>query len=516
MSNDSYDRTTIDTASPGRLRRMFDTLQDTLIQPVETVTRRATLQSTGGDVEDIDPPEDIDELVELSKDVGLIQKNIAEFVSDVTEPGVTVESPDDATQDYFMGGDAAPESAPANGFLSECWVFDEKQQPMQKGLEITVREKWRRGTILIEYLRNDPSDPESIITGFTHIRPETVSARTYENTNQLVVPELDADENSEIEIPRDEVTKRDEAASYVQFDENSILGRRDNRFESKTSIPLSQNDVLKQTREQDIGGEDPEDGVFGESVVRHVRSDAEGYRQMKNDFPVAAKSKAWGLWTAQFKPEVIETATGTEIIEWSDEGITQAEADVENMGPGSVLTSDAKIDLQRHDGDVPNLEWALRLYARDIIDPLPAPFYKHAQADEINQFVTDEQQEDYQKLILSERHAQEEQWQIAFRKIAEKHSELDPTGLDVKIQPAEDDSPVMTLDTETVERIETFASALSDLTGASDPVAVFGEETIRSLVAQLPEDEAMQETLGSGLDEDDKNVQEQFDSLRND
>jgi hypothetical protein len=515
-TSDDIDRVEIDTSdqSRGRLRRAWDTLQDTVRQPVETVTRSTTLQTASGDVEDIDPPEDIDEFVELYYEVSPIRKNVNEFVSDVTAPGIRVQSPDDATEAYFHGGDDAPDAAPEGGFLSECFVFDERRQPFGKGLELSVRDRWVRGTVLVEYLKDDPEDEDSIITGFKFIRPETVSARTYDNRTQLVKPD-DTD-------AADMTTKRDEAAAYVQFDEESILGRRTGRdlfTDDDTSIPLSQNDVLKLVLDQDIGGDNPEAGVFGESIIRACKDDADAYRNIKTDLRKAIRGKAWGIWTLQMTPEVLDLGDSYEVIEWNQDNVDSAEREVDDLGPGDALMTEANIDLERHDGDVPDLEWALKRYARDIIDPLPAPFYKHSNATDINQFVTKDQQEDYQELIRDARGYQAAQWETAFREVARRHDDLQADGLTVTIEPDEDASPITSLDEGTIDKIATFAEALDTLSGQLPATDVFGEATIRELVAMLPENAEVRETLADHGHKDDgdseqaEQVAEQFDRL---
>ena len=525
MSSDTP-RVTVDTGTDstrqrGRLRRAWDTLQDTISQPVETVTRRATLQATGGNVEDVDPPEDIDELVSLYETVGIIRASINTFVDDVIEPGVRVESPDERTVDYFMGGDNAPDGAPEGGFLSEAFVLDESRQPFERGLELAVRNKYVRGTVLVELLKANPDQADSLISGFSHIRPETVSARTYDNTIQLIDPD-------DIE-KADELTRRGEAAAWIQFDENSILGRRDGLFKNRNSVPLSQNDVLKQALDQDIGGSDPEDGVFGESALRACKDDATEYQSIKRDLATSVKGKAWGLWTAQFNDYVLETDTHTEVVRWDDEDIQATEKEMNDLGPGSVLTTDAQIDLERHDGDVPDLTPILDHYVDDILSALPTPKYAIGHESNINQFVTERQETRYQQAIEAERDYQERSWEHAFRLVAERHPELTAEDLEVRIEPEEDESPVLSLETETVENIETFSKALSNLVGQGEsPAAVFGPDTIRELVAMLPDDADVQQTIALGggagdadadadeLDETDEDVLAQFERLMND
>jgi len=507
----SYDRATVEPDRQGRIRRAWDALQDTIRQPVQTVTRSATLKTTTGNVEDIDPPEDIDELVELYYDIAFIRKNINEFVSDVTEPGIRVQSDDETTEDYFMGGDAAPEGAPDGGFLSEAYVIDEKRQHLNRGLELSVKDRWRRGTVLVEYVYDDPEDPDSIVTGFKHIRPETVSARTYENTNQLIGPE-DTEH-------ADQTTKRDEAAAYVQFDEESILGRRlgeDSIFgSSETSIPLSQNDVLKQTLDQDIGGPDPESGVFGESVLRSIKDAAEEYRDISRSEATAIQHVAFGVHTAQFNDYVIDAGADMILVEWPEEDIDSATTKLENLEPGEVISTDAKVDLERFEPDLPDLDRPMRRRVREIVDPLPAPFYKHSFADEINQFVTDDQQADYQNLIRDERNYQAESWDEALREVARRHDDLVADGLEVTVEPNEEDSPILSLSDDDVDRIQTFASAMSDLFGPGGAPAFVDEEILLQLVLQLPEEAVADGDVDDlSLDEADPEVRAQFEALQ--
>jgi hypothetical protein len=510
MTNDSFDRVEIDTHQPGRLRRAWDTLQDTLIQPVQTVTRRATLNTTTGTVEDIDPPEDLDELVALAYDIGFIRKNLSEFTADVTEPGVRVQSPHEPTEAYFMGGGGAPDSAPEGGFITEAYVIDEKRQHINRCLDLTVLDRWRRGTVLVEYVYEDPADPDSKITGFTHIRPETVSARTYENTNQLIAP--DDTENADMTTPRDE------AAAFVQFDEESILGRRTGRrlfTRDDTSIPLSQNDVLKQTLHQDIGGDDPEAGVFGESIIRSIKDAAEEYRSISRDEAEAIKRMAFGVHTAQFNDYVIDAGDEHILVEWPEEDIDSATSKVEDLKPGEVISTDAKVELERFAPDLPDLDGPMRRRAREIVDPLPAPFYKHSFADEINQFVTEDQRADYQDLIKSERGYQANSWTDAFRDVAQRHPDLQAEGLEVTIEPDEEDSPILSLSDDDVKRIETFASAMADLFGPGGAPSYVDERTLLELILQLPPETIEGDEVDDlSLDEADDEVRAQFEALQ--
>lgn len=515
MSTDNdYQRAVVEPDSKSRLRAGWDALQERFTQTVETVTRSSRLQVTGGNVEDLDPPEDIDEYHDLYRTTGIVRANINQFTGDVTEPGARVEAEDDRTEAYFMGGEDAPESTPAGGFLENCAVIGgEKHQPFLPLLKSATTNRRTRGTVLIEYLKDDPEDPESQITGFKMIRPETVSARTYENTNILIDP--DDTENADVTTPRGE------AAAYVQFDEQSILGQRGG-FRDKKTVPLSQNDVLKQTFDPDIGGDtSTQEGVFGTSIIEAVADDVEEYKEIKRDRALSIKTKAYGLWTVEFDTNVVEIPGANETIvqEWPEDDQDAWLNEVNELGPGDMLGHDGSITPKKWEGEVPDVDDTLQHYVDDILAALPAPKYATAHGEQITQHVTDRQETAYQDTVREERKYQARSWTQAFREVAERHPDLDSAGLEVRLEPEEDESPIMSLSDEDVERIETFAGAMADLFGPGGAPSFVDEETLLTLVLQLPEDasiggvEDLQETESQDLDEDDEQVQEQFAAL---
>jgi len=488
-----------------RLRTTIAALQDRLSQTVETVSRSSQLQTAGTGIEDLDPPEDIDEYHDLYRTTGIVRANINQFVRDVTEPGARVQADDDATQAYFMGGDDAPDGAPAGGFIKNCAVIaGEKRQPFYPLLQSSIIQKWTRGTTLVEYLKDDPDDIASPITGFKQIRPETVSARTYENQNVLVDPE---DTDADVET-----TRRGEAAAYVQFDDQSILGRRIGGFDDKETIPLSQNDVLKQVLDPDIGGTTAdEEGVFGTSIMEAIAEDVEEYEETKRDRFRAIKTKAWGIWEAEFNTEVTEAGNEVILQEWDESEQDEWLNEVDDLAPGEILGHDGSIDLNKFEGEVPDLGGTLQHYVDDILGPLPAPKYATAHGEDITQHVTGEQGESYTDLIREERQAQARDWTQAMRLVAERHPDLDPSGVELVLEPEEDDSPVLSLDQDEVDRLKTYAEALDLLAGPTQgPGTLVEDDTLRELIAQLPED--AQPDTEQPLDEDDANVEAQFDA----
>lgn len=471
-------------------KRLYDTLAESLTQGVETVTRNSGSLSihSASNIEDRNPPDDIDKLHEQTKQTGIVNANLSTFINEVLEVGVRVEADDDETEAYFNGGDDVPDYAPEGGYLENCAVIaGEKHQPFEPFLALTIYQRRSRGTILTEYLKPErgTSDADYVPQGFKHIRPETVSARTYENTNILVDPD-DTDE-----LPPDEITPRGEAAAYVQYDDTSILGGRIGGFD-RDSIPLSQNDVLKQVYQPGIGGPGAfESGVFGMPQTYPVRDEISEYNATKRDRHTAVQTKAYGIWDASFQTEFIETPQGGILQEWSDDDQDEWLDDVDGADPGDIIGHDGSIELDKFEGDVPDLNPALKQLAEDILTVLPAPKYPVGYADDINRDVTTEQSESYERSIREERGYQEREWTQAFRLVAERHPQLDPSGVELKIEPEEEDSPILSLEESEIEKILTYSKALNELAGPKGgPATIVDMETLLTDIAQLPEDTA--------------------------
>lgn len=454
-----------------RLKNTWEALQGRLEQTVETVTRSSRIDIVSGGIDEIDPPEDIDQYAEWSKNTAVIRANLRKFVNDVWEPGYRVEGPDQTVQ-YFEGDveeidGQPPEDTPEGGFLANSFVYaGERHQEFYDAGKQATWQRWARGTVLVELLKADPDDAESEITGFYFIRPETVYPQVENNTNILLDPDPE-------NLPEDidsgdyDTTRRDEVAAYIQFDDESILGLRRNGFDNQQQIPLSQNDVIKQTLDPDIGGDiGTAEGVFGESILSAIDDDVTEYKQIKRDRAEAIGRKAYGVWTAQFTPEVIDRGdAGIEVIEWTDDSIQDTEAELQTMGPGDVLTSDANIDLEKHEANVPELDDTLMHYVNEIETALPAPKVLASDFDEdINRDVTSDKREDYQDIISEERNVWEETWTEALKIVAERKG-LPTEGLEFKIQPKQSDNPVKTLDDDEIERMNTYISTLATAAG---------------------------------------------------
>lgn len=474
------------TKQSGPIRGRVEALAQRLSQSVETVSERSRIFIESSNVDDINPPDDIDEYHRLYREIGIIRANINQFVRDVVKPGVRIEADDDTTQAYFEGGEDAPPFAPQGGFLENCAVIaGEKHQPFYPFLKQDIVQKWTKGTALSEFLKHDGeiTDPDATITGFKHIRPETVSGRTYANKNILLDPEDTETAES------GELTRRGEAAAYVQFDDQSIVGRRSDGM-GEDEVYLSQNDVLKRTLNPDIGGDAAtEEGIFGTPILEACGDDAEEYREIKRDRAEAVKKTAYGVWIAQFDTDVTELPNNEAIVQtWDGEEQDDWVDNVDGLEAGGIVGHDGSISLNQWEPTLPELDGPLAHYVSDILAPLPAPKYATAFGESVANHVSDRQENAYQDTIVEERRAAERDWTQAFRTVAERHPKLDPTGITLKIAPKESDNPVASLDSDDIEQMQQFMAALNEGLGDVPVDSVLDVQTFLETTMDLPED----------------------------
>lgn len=477
---------------------IIEALQSLGRQTVDAIERTSSAELHKGDVDEIDPPDDIDELhYDVYEAVGIVNANVDQYVDDVFRPGVRVQADSDATEEFFE-----------DEFLPQCGVIGgEKRQHFEALAPVVETQRLTRGTVLVNLLPNDTETPipETEVSGFYLIPPETVTPLTYENKNILIEPE-DLDHRGVTE------TKRGEAAAYAQFEDQSVLGRRISGFD-RDALWFSQNDIAKATYNVDIGGDgSDESGIWGQSALRPIKEEAEEYEQAKRDRAAAIKTKAHGIWTAKFETQVLDLPNDqAEIREWDDSSIDDVVSELEGMGPGDILELDGPVILDKWSGEVPELDDTLRQLVDDILAPLPAPKYAVGFETDINQFVTEQQETRYQERIEAGRQYQENFWTDIFETVAESHG-LDPSGLEVIIEPEEDESPVMSLSDEELDRMETWAAAFERVRGDVPADAVADLAEVMVTILQLPED-AVAEVTDVEVDESDAEVQDMADDL---
>lgn len=487
------------------MSRIIEALQAPFRQAVEVVERPSSVKLHEGNVDEVDPPDDIDELYyDVYESVGIVAANIDQYVQDVFEPGVRVEADSDETERFFR-----------EEFLPQCGVIGgEKRQPFEAFAPVTETQRLTRGTALVNLIPDDRETaiPDTKVSGFYHIPPETVTPLVEEQKNILLPPDP-ADlppglSEGDSGVHR---TQRDEIAAYAQFEDRSILGRRTNGFDEET-IYLSQTDVAKATHTIDIGGNgSDETGIWGQSVLRPIKEEAAEYEEIKRDRATAIKTKAYGIWLMKFQAEALELPNGqVEIREWDDSSIDDVMDEVEGMSPGDVLELEGPVEPDQWEPDVPDLDDTLRQLVDDILAPLPAPKYAVGFETDINQFVTEQQETRYEQTIQHGRRYQENFWTGVFETVAESH-DFDTDGLRVRIAPEESENPVTSLSGDEIERMEQFMTALNEGLGDVPLDMVLDVEQFLQTTMDLPED-----VFADGetdLDESDSQVQDMADEL---
>jgi len=484
----------------------WESLQNLLNQTIESVQRNARIDIVSGGVDEIDPPENLDEYAEQARNTGIVRSNMRKWVNDVWEPGYRVEGPDETveffTEDTTVAGVELGDSD--KGFLEQAAVFGgEKQKEFYEFAKESTWQRWVRGTVLVELLKDEPDSEDWRPTGFYFIRPETVNIQV-ENNSDILLPPDPEDLPEDIDPAGVTKTKRGEVAAYIQFDDESIVGLRRNGYD-EPEVPLSQNDVLKQTLEPGIGKDVTDinsrtlteaSGVWGTSVIAPISEDIAEYNQIKRDRAEAISRKAYGVWTAQFTPSILDLGDRKEVTEWGDESIQDTEKELETLGAGDVLTTDANIDLEKFEPDVPDLNPTLQHYVDDILSALPVPKAMTGFADGINRDVVSDQREEYDDLISEERQYQEKFWTSTIRFIADRY-DLPTDGLKFKISPPEEENPVMSLDTETIERMNTYVSTLNQASGpqAGPTALVSAEKILEVLEFPIDEDEDVEDVV---------------------
>lgn len=469
---------------PNGVRGRLAALSSRFRQSVETRTSSPEIGLFSSQVNTVEPADGVDEYYKVYEDTAIVFTSLWNFASDVWEPGYRVESDNDDVVE-FLEDEWLPQAA---------ILFGGKHNDfLPFGKHVTVQ-RWARGGALIEHVRDNPDDVNSMITGVNFIPPETVSFIPYQHKPILVDPDPPAALGDELPSQLDE-TRRGEMPAYIQYHRNAPVPT------SRDPVPLSQNDVTRTIFNGDAAGVGTDlDNFWGTPVTEIISEDVAGFKSILRDKETAIKNKAYGLWQLAFDRDTLEFTdiddeTGepievTEIIEWSEDDKNAIADEIEHeMGPGSILTHDGAISMDRLDGEVPDLIADLEFYVSNITSALPTPLYVVGFEENINQFVTEGQSERYQQLIYDERQELERTFTDLMERVVENHPDYaDDVDVTFKIQPAEEESPVMSMSEDDIARLEQWAAAFNDIRG-DVPVDMFVDtETLLTTILQLPDD----------------------------
>lgn len=475
------------------LRRFGEALQSAAgDQNPEAKTRQGATSFVSGSVDTVAAPENLADEYEFYRSTPFINAALNQFASDVIEPGYRVEADSDETAKWFN-----------DTFLPESGVVaGERGQDFESILYQSTIQHEAAGNVLVEKVKDDPDAENPIYTGFMHIRPESVKLVTERNRPILISPDA-TDRDGVVE------TRRGEAAAYLQYHEGSILGQR-GAFNDRSVVPLSLNDVIKVARSPTPGE------IWGDGAIHPVGDLVRGLKQIIRDNEKAIQSKAYGIWSVAFETEVLEFGEWSEpeVIEWDEESQTEF---LENkigseMDPGDIVGHDGNISFEKFEGELADgLIDVIELYVKLIVTALPTPLYAVGFESNINQFVTEHQENRYEKTVREMRQTLAQAFEPALKEIAEQQG-LSQEGLRLRIEPEEDESPVMSLDADDMEKLKTFTAALKDVYGSGSATSFLDEEKLAELVLHLPDDAVADTDIQEmQLGEGNEQVQAQFE-----
>jgi|GEM_PF-6496283 len=508
-----------------RISRGWDALSTRLRQTVETRVRRPRLSRTQREVEAVGPGENIADYWETVETTPIIRTSLLNFAFDVAEPGLRLDA--DGVVEEYLREHWLPQAAVLNG---------ERHKPFDPLIPMATVQRWGRGGFMLEHVRRDPQDPDSLITGVNPIRPETGVFQTIENKNILVEPgdvdggRISPERTVSVESARQRtgnlsetevvMTARDEPAAFIQWHPDAVVTRDDRNY-----IPLSVNDFTRTV----FGGDVHE--LWGTPVTETVDDDVTGFKNILRAHEEAILRKGWGLWAIGFGRDVLEYEEGggttvTEIIEWS-EGDQEdwVNEHLDDMGPGDIITHDGAIEMQNLDSEVPDVIDDLEFYVSNITAAMPTPKFVVGFEENVNQFVTEGQTERYELLRNTERQSLAtfftELFEVVIDQNLVKNShEIDGRefsvdsdfDLDVRIEPSSEESPILSLTESQIEKVAVWMDALSDASGSMEPSMLVDEAVLRELILQLPENSGP-DVDDRVLDEDDEDVQAQVEEL---
>lgn len=468
MNHDStYTASLADPDDEERLEQEPESVSRTL-----TKSGYAASSSTGNHA--ISPPNTLDEEYDIYQETGFISAAIHQYADDVTMPGVRVSADNEETA-RWLEEDFLPQSAIEGG---------QRHQEFEDLLYQNVVDYLALGNILCENVKNGDGD----ITGFMRVNPAACKADTEPNKPILWSPDAHKKWKDDFTGKK---TPRGESAAFHQYHPQSPLGKKGRFDDGRDMIYLSLNDVTYKPRNPPAGE------IWGIPITRNIKQEVTEFRNIRRDLARAIRTKAWGIWSVAFDTEVIETKDEVLVDGWSEDEMDEFVNGIGEMGPGEITGHDGSISFEKHEGDVPSevLE-VLESYVKMIVAAFPPPLYAVGFEDNINQFVVKEQEEIYEASVRSMQTTLSQTWNPTLKLVCEHH-DMDPSGVELELEPAEDESPVRSMELDDLEKFGLLADGMNDLFGDQAHKA-FNKEQFAELVLQLPED-ALKEEAFAGV-----------------
>lgn len=436
----------------------------------------------------IDPETgDIEDYVDDYRQCPLVSIPIDNFASDVMEPGVRIELPDEDESDGDLDDDLEE-------WLSKAAIVGgEFGGDTATLMESQVRDNRLRGTGMTEIVYDDAEDADEI-AGFLNFKPETVTAYTRPGKSILLQPK---DTDTEIDqhnrtLPA--TTAADKAAAYIQYDD--VLGSE------RGEVPLSTEDVIKIANEPDTGD------IMGRSDVEPVHDRVRGLLQKLSDVDEAIASKAYAFWLFKMGSEEdpMDQDKAQDFMNAHSE---------DEWEPGKKQAVSGDVSIETISGEVPEVWESFQFDVEYILSSLPVPKYRIGFSDNTNRDIAARKQEDYEDAISAERRKLEAAWQPVIQRKANELADGDEAQ-DVKlvIEPEQDESPLANPNFDASE----FKSTMDGIKAAAPGGAVeqvVKPESIVETFLKLDPDEVMPDSEEEPIDESNPQVQQLMQQMEN-
>lgn len=387
----------------------------------------------------------------LYRSTPLLRAPINQFSDDVVADGYRIEADDQATVDYLT-----------KWCESAAVIAGERGHDLRELLRHIPIAYESKGTALIEHAPS--ANDSAAIAGLVFIPPETVTPLTEPGTNLLPLPDATGDD-----VPE---TDEGNAAAYIQH-KGSHNERR-----------LAADDVTKLANTPD-----PSNDVFGSGSVAAAAPRVEATKQRLADQDESIAAAAYPRWLFGYEREKYSTQGGGEDFrEWDDDAKEKFWQQLDNLEPGGQITHDGPLDLKAVFGETPDITEQLLFDVDWIMSVMPTPKYAIGAFDsEINRRVTQEEQPRYEQRIETMRSRIGRALSPVLTEVA-RQNDYDASGVALKLEPAEDESPVRSL---TVEQSEVMLNVSKSIKNVSEASDVVSEDALIDLVLNLPTDAAV-------------------------
>lgn len=431
-------------------------------------------------------PGEIEDFRDDYEQCPLVSQPIDDFASDVMEPGIRIELPDDDS-DNDLAGDVE------DWLSGAAYVSGVRGGSTAKLMESQVVDSKITGDGLVE-IAYDDADTAETIAGFVAFKREDVAMYTRPGKAILLQPkdtDVEIDQYSRT-YPME--TPAGKAAAYIQYDD--YIGGE------KGEVPLAVDDVVKVSNKPETGS------VGGGSDVKPVHSRVRGFLQKLTDVDEAIAAKAYAFWLFQMGSEdnPMDKKKAEKFMKEHSE---------EEWTPGKKQSVPGNVSIETISGEVPEVWESFQFDVEYILSAMPTPKYRTGFSDDTNRDIAARKQEDYDDAISAYRRKLEAAWQpVIQRKANELADGEEAPDVKLVIEPEQDESPLANPNFDASE----FKSTMDGIKAAAPGGAVeqvVKPEAIVETFLKLDADEVMPDTDEEPLDESNPQVQQLMQQMEN-